>query len=216
MAAIRASRTPIDTTPSRPFCRTSGSPIVEPSIVRLHDVAVAFGSRQCITQALPLRREQNCRAATKPPIELLAASGGDAEQDDLGDAMWISLRIRERQRAAPRAAQHQPSIDVEMLAQPLDIRDEVGGGVAREVGIRGARRRRAAPAIALIEQHDAIGGRIEQPAMPWRASRAGTAVQHDAQAFPQGCRKSPNTPGCRRRPPTCHARMARSLDTDPS
>ena len=41
--------------------------------------------------------------------------------------------------------------------------------------------RRAPPAIPLIEQHDAIGGRIEQPAMPPRTSRSGTTVQDNGR-----------------------------------
>jgi hypothetical protein len=39
--------------------------------------------------------------------------------------------------------------------------------------------RRAASAVALVEQHDAINAWIEQPAMPRRTSRAGATVQND-------------------------------------
>ena len=35
--------------------------------------------------------------------------------------------------------------------------------------------------LAMIEQHDPISVRIEQPAMPRRASRSRTAMQHDGR-----------------------------------
>jgi phage gpG-like protein len=41
--------------------------------------------------------------------------------------------------------------------------------------------RRASSAIALIKQNDSICEWIEQPAMPRRASRSGTAMQHDGR-----------------------------------
>ena len=66
-----------------------------------------------------------------------------------------------------------------MLTESLDIRDEVLRVVAREISVKRTCMRRAAPAIALIEQHDPISARIEQPAMPHRAPRTRPSVQHD-------------------------------------
>ena len=68
-----------------------------------------------------------------------------------------------------------------MLAQPLDIRDQVRSVVARKIHLRRTRMRRASSAIALIKQNDSICEWIEQPAMPRRASRSGTAMQHDGR-----------------------------------
>jgi hypothetical protein len=59
------------------------------------------------------------------------------------------------------------------------IRDEVLRRVRRQStsGLAGVRR--APPASALIEQHDTVRGRIEQPAAPRRAARPGSAVDHE-------------------------------------
>jgi hypothetical protein len=43
----------------------------------------------------------------------------------------VRLGVGERQRAAPRSAEDEPALDLEVLAQPLDVGDEVGGRVVR-------------------------------------------------------------------------------------
>jgi hypothetical protein len=109
------------------------------------------------------------------------ATSRHAKQNNLSDAIRKPFRISERERAAPRSAEHQPSLDAQMLAQSFDIRDEVRSVVAREVHLRRTRVRRAPSAIALIEQSNPICRWIEQPAMPLRTSRSRTAMQHNGR-----------------------------------
>ncbi len=65
-------------------------------------------------------------------------------------ALRVRLGIGERQRRAPRAAEHQPAVDAAGAAQPFEVGDEVRRGVVGELG-----ERRRAPGAALVEQHDA-------------------------------------------------------------
>src|SRR5262245_37148879 len=83
----------------------------------------------------------------------------------------MRLRVRECERRAPRAAEDEPALDAEMLAQPLHVGDQVPGRVVDE-----ARVRATATAPALIEQHDAVGGRIEEAARPVVAAGARPAM----------------------------------------
>ena len=86
----------------------------------------------------------------------------------------MGLGVGERERRAPGAAEHQPALDAEVLAQLLDVGDQVPGRVVLE-----ARVRPAAAAAALVEQDDAIARGIEEPARARVAAGAGAAVQED-------------------------------------
>ena len=86
----------------------------------------------------------------------------------------MRLRVGEPERRAPRAAEHQPALDAEVLAQLLHVRDQVPGGVVDQTGVRPA-----ASAAALIEQHDAIRVRIEKAPGAIVAAGAGAAVHED-------------------------------------
>src|SRR5438105_1089456 len=68
-----------------------------------------------------------------------------------------------------------------MLSQVFYVGDQMRGGVARQVGIEGTGVWRAPPAVALIEEHEAVGGGIKQLAMPGSASRTRAAVQDDGR-----------------------------------
>ncbi len=106
------------------------------------------------------------------PADFGVSQQKDAAQDDLGDAFRMGLRIGESQRAAPGSAEYQPALDAQMLAQPLDVRDQVPGGVLDQAGARPA-----AAAAALIEHHDAIVLRIEELPRALVGARARAAVQ---------------------------------------
>ncbi len=112
--------------------------------------------------------------------------------------------------AAPRPAEEQPPVDFEVPAQQLHVGDEMLGGVGREVDVGFARTRGAPPAAALVEQDDAVPGRIEEPPMPRGAARAGTAVHHQGGRAVGIAAGLPDTPGCRRRPRACRPRTARA------
>src|SRR5262249_46960160 len=59
-----------------------------------------------------------------------------------------------------------------------NIGDQVVGGVGRQVYVGRARVGSAAPAVALVEQDDAVPGWVEEPAVPPRTAGAWTAVQY--------------------------------------
>ncbi len=65
-----------------------------------------------------------------------------------------------------------PALYTEVLADLLDIGDEVPGGVGFErcVGL-------ALAAAALVEVHDTIFFGVEETALLWIGAAAGTAVQ---------------------------------------
>jgi hypothetical protein len=72
----------------------------------------------------------------------------------------------------PRAAEHQPALDAQVLPQPLDVGDQVPGRVVDQTGVRPA-----LAAAALIEQHDPVALRIEEPAHLRVGAPARAAVQ---------------------------------------
>src|SRR5215831_336115 len=91
----------------------------------------------------------------------------------------MRLGVRERERAAPRAAGDEPTLDAEMRAQPFDVGDEIPRRVLGELTAR-----RAAARAALIEQHDAIARRVERAPVHRHDAGAWAAVQeYDRLAF---------------------------------
>src|SRR5712692_9803595 len=66
-----------------------------------------------------------------------------------------------------------------MLSQLFHVGDQMRGGVARKARIEGTGMWRAAPTVALVEEHKAIGAGIKKRAVPGRTSRTGAAVQDD-------------------------------------
>src|SRR4029079_15015132 len=93
------------------------------------------------------------------PLQLELRQHEDAAQDQLADLLRMLLRVRERERRAPRAAEPQPALDAEMRPQLLDVRHQVPSGVVDQAGVRPA-----APTAAVIAQHDAIRIAIEETA----------------------------------------------------
>src|SRR6185503_1853373 len=87
--------------------------------------------------------------------------------------------VRERERRAPRAAEHEPAFDPQVLPEAFDVVDQMARGVAGEVGGDVGGGVNAPSAAALVEQHDPIGGRIEVAPEPGRAPGAGAAVEDD-------------------------------------
>src|SRR6478672_3813369 len=84
----------------------------------------------------------------------------------------MGLGVGERKCRAPGAAEHLPALYSEMLAQLLDIVDEMPGGVLVDAGMR-----RRAPASALVEQHDAVAVRIVIASHDGGRAAAGAAMQ---------------------------------------
>src|SRR5690606_7720026 len=123
---------------------------------------VALVFRYAPGEFTPVLGKDRIRAAPVEPVELLAAHEEYAAQDQLRYRVRMSLRIGERKRAAPRASEDEPPVDLEPTPQPLDVRDEVPGRVRLE-----RRKRAAAPAPALVERDDSIAPRVEEaPRVP--------------------------------------------------
>ena len=59
----------------------------------------------------------------------------------------------------------------------LDVGDDVVGGVDAQVGLRFAGQGTTAPAPTLVDQHGAVGVRVEEAALTRCAARAGSAVE---------------------------------------
>jgi hypothetical protein len=83
-------------------------------------------------------------------------------------------RISQGEGRTPRAAEHDPLVDAEHVADPLHVLDEVPRRVVGEVRVR-----RRAPAAALVEQHDAVLGRVEELPVPGLDAAARAAVHED-------------------------------------
>jgi hypothetical protein len=66
-----------------------------------------------------------------------------------------------------------------VLAQPLDVRDQVLGRVLTQVDVGLARVRRAPAAVPLVEEHDAIALEVEHLGVPNGAARTRAAMEHD-------------------------------------
>jgi hypothetical protein len=147
--------------------------IRQPPIIVAEQIA-ALGLGQEIVEAAPGFGEDLPHAAHEP-LELGRAREKDAAQHEAETAPRVRLRIRECERRAPRAAEHEPALDAEHRAQPLDVGDEMRGRVVGDVG----ERHRAAGA-ALIEQHDPPERRIEIAPVMRQATATRAAVQeHD-------------------------------------
>ena len=86
----------------------------------------------------------------------------------------MGLRIGQRQRRAPGAADDHPALEAEFLADRLHVRDQMRQRIVFAAAL-GA----AAAGAALVEQHRMEAFGIEQPAMIGLAAAAGPAMQID-------------------------------------
>ena len=134
----------------------------------------ALGLRDVGEVRLPRVGIEDRRAALVEPVDFLLAEEEDAAEDEFGDAIGMSLGIGQGQGGAPGPAEHLPALNAEVLADFLDVGDEVPGGVGfeRRVG-------RALAAAALVEVHDAVLFGVEEAALFGIGTAAGTAVQKD-------------------------------------
>ena len=66
-----------------------------------------------------------------------------------------------------------------MLSQLFHVSEQMRSGVALKARLKGTGVWPAPPAVALIEEYEAVGAGIKQPAVPGSTSRARAAVQDD-------------------------------------
>ncbi len=86
----------------------------------------------------------------------------------------MGLRIGQRQRRTPGAADDHPALKAEFLADRFHVRDQVRQRIVLAAAL-GA----AAAGAALVEQHRVKTLGIEQPAVVGLAAAAGPAMQID-------------------------------------
>src|SRR5690349_7254015 len=121
----------------------------------------ALGMRNRRHEFLPFIGKERTRTfrVLIEPLDLRPSQQKDTAQDQLRHALRKRLRVSERQRGTPRPAEHQPSLDPEMRAQCLDIRDQMLRGVLDET-----RARQTPSATSLVEEHESLLTRIEEAA----------------------------------------------------
>lgn len=117
------------------LCGYSGVFAVHQAGVGGDDVAVTLGLGNTSAEAFPSLGEE-ARYAALQPVDLGPASGGDAVEDDPGDTAGVLLGIGQNQGRPPGAAEQQPTVNAEVLAQVLEVPDQMRSRVVAHVGGR--------------------------------------------------------------------------------
>src|SRR4051812_36802033 len=117
----------------------------QPLVVRTEQVA-ALGSGYVSRERAP-RLGEDRLDSVEEPVDLALPAKEDAAQDEREAAFGMVLGIRERERRSPRAAEDDPLVDAQVLAQALQVLDQFRRGVVLEA----AQRRRAARATLVVD-----------------------------------------------------------------
>src|SRR5215467_10725691 len=145
----------------------------EPPVICFEHIA-ALRFRDDAQILLPHVGEDCAGAFLVEPINLFRAAQKDAAQDERADSLRVCLRVSQGESASPRTAKNHPLFNAKMLAQPLDVRDQMPGCVFFQGSMRNAIAR-----PSLIEQYNSIGFRVEEAAIACDQSGARTAVKKD-------------------------------------
>ena len=178
-----------------------GVGVVETAAVGGEQVA-ALARRHGACEIVPRFGEETPHAV-KEPVDLLRPAQEDPAQRQRPAALGMRLRIGQRQGRPPRTAENDPASDAEICPQPFDIGDEMRSGVVRQ---RAERTR--PPGAALVEDHDAVMRRVEEPPVARLRSRARPAMQeHDGRAVgPPALLPIHDVPAAERQTPGCKRR----------
>jgi hypothetical protein len=130
-------------------------------------------------EATPLLRHTRAQPSAKHPVDLTVSAEEDAKQDEFRHSGRAGLSIGKSKCTAPRSPKDQPTVDSEVCPKPLEVCDEVGGGVPAQVADRDTGVRRASSAIPLMKEHDAVARRVEQTSVSRSAGCARASVQND-------------------------------------
>ena len=95
-----------------------------------------------------------------------------AAQDETEQRVGMGLRISQRQRRTPGAAEYHPAVDFEKRPDFFQIFDQVPGRIFLETGVGSG-----FAAAALIEQDDAISLGIEKTPVARLAGAPRSAMQ---------------------------------------
>src|SRR5271169_1870210 len=107
---------------------------------------IALVVRNRVAIRFPIIRKYFRGTVLIKPAYFSIAQQENTAQHDFTHPLRVSLRIRQRQRAAPGSAEYQPALYAQMLAQAFDVGDQVPCRIFHQAGARPA-----APAAALIE-----------------------------------------------------------------
>lgn len=145
------------------------------ALVYGRDGVVALRFRQAVHELRPAFRV-NTPHAVRPdePLQVPPPGQEAAAQHQAGDFGRVLLGVEQGQGRAPGAAEQQPALHLEVLADVFQVAQQVGGGVVAEVAVgRGASR------AALVHQDGAVFLGVEKAPVVRLAAGAGTAVQID-------------------------------------
>src|SRR5215470_20381105 len=145
----------------------------EPPVICFEHIA-ALRFRDDAHVLLPHVGKDRAGAFLVEPVNLFRAAQKDTAQDERANSLWVSLRVSQSESASPRTAKDHPLFNAKMLAQPLDVRDQMPGCVFFQGSMWSAI---ACP--SLIEQYNSIGCRVEESAIVCDQSAAGAAVKKD-------------------------------------
>jgi hypothetical protein len=114
-------------------------------------------------------------------IQLTPSECENSPQYQLCDTVTVLFRVRQGKCAAPGATKDLPPFDAAMPPQPLDVSNQVPGGVSAEIGCRFAGVGLALATAALIKKHDAIARRVKQTTHFGIQPSAGPTMQEDCR-----------------------------------
>ncbi|KAF1071166.1 MAG: hypothetical protein GAK39_01442 [Variovorax sp.] len=140
----------------------------------------ALGQRDRVGQPRPCFGIARARPL-EAPMQLRGIRHEQPAQQQPVDGLRMAHRIGQRQRRAPRTADHQPALDAQVPPQRLDVGDQQLGAVVARFAAR-----RAASRAALVEGNHAIARRIEAARERGRTARARPAMQHERGATLDG------------------------------
>jgi len=123
------------------------------------DQVAALGLGDRSDELGPGLGEEPCLADAVEPVELGPGHGEQAAQHQRRHPVRVALGVEQRQGRPPGAAEELPAADPEIAADPLDVLDQVPGGVVLDRPVRP----RTAGA-ALVEEYDEVPRRIEEAA----------------------------------------------------
>jgi hypothetical protein len=107
------------------------------------EVACPLRRRDGADELFPLPGKDPAHVASDP-VDLPTGACGDGAEHHRDHAVRMALGVGQGEGDAPGAADDNPAVDSQVLAQPLDVPDQVRRGVRRQIGILVAGERSAA------------------------------------------------------------------------
>ena len=108
------------------------------------------------------------------PFDLVAPAQEDAAQRKSEAMLRMRFGIRKCETGPPGSTEDEPAIDIEMLPEGLNVRDEMSCRVVRQVA-----ERCRTPGTPLVKNHDPVVARIEEPPMRRNGASPRPSVQED-------------------------------------